>query len=131
MKFITQGETPIINANDIREIVETDAQGNKLATLPTISNNPLPIIWLTNDVSTETIAAMMATEKYVIRIYTDIEKDAADIQGYRKPLFLIEKVFLSLPDNDDRTVAYIDDPNNIDIPVSFLEAREKISTIPL
>lgn len=124
MKFITQGETPVIEANDIREIVETDAQGNELATLPAASTNPLPIIWITDAVSTETIAAMMATGKYVIRVYADIEKDAADIQGYRKPLFLIPNVFLSLPDTDERTVTYIDDPNDIDIPIAFLEARD-------
>jgi hypothetical protein len=123
MKFITQGETPLVNVNEVEDIVETDAKGNELATLPT-STKPLPIIWLTNKISTETIAAMMAAEKYIVRIYTDIEKDAVDVPGYQKPLFLIDEVFLSLPSADPRAIINVDDPNDIEIPVSFIEARE-------
>jgi hypothetical protein len=123
MKFITQGETPLVNVNEVEDIVETDAKGNELATLPT-SIEPLPIIWLTNKISTETIAAMMAAEKYIIRIYTDIEKDVADVPGYQKPLFLIDKVFLSLPNDHPRAIINVDDPNDIEIPVSFIEARD-------
>ena len=67
MKFITQGETPVINANDNLEIVEADTLGSKLTTLPTVTAAPLPIIWLTNDVSTKTITAMISTEQYAIR----------------------------------------------------------------
>ena len=134
MKFITQGETPIIKADDIREIVETDAEGNELTTLPTTVTTPLPIIWLTDEVSTETIAAMMATNKYVIHIYTDIDKDSADVPRYRKPLFLVDKVFLSIPFNDERLVTYVDDTEDYDIPMSALEARDlcqDILNIPL
>jgi len=72
MKVITQGETPVINTNDVRDIVEVDAQGNKLAIVPA---KLLPIIWLTNDVSPQTITEMMAKGKYAVHIYTDIEKD--------------------------------------------------------
>ena len=91
MKFITQGETPVINANDNLEIVDTDAHGNELTTLPIATATPLPIIWLTDDVSTETIIAMIATEQYAIRIYADIEKDAADVPGYQKTLSSLTK----------------------------------------
>jgi len=66
MKFITQGETPVVTTNDIRDIVETDAQGNELATLPTAPVDPLPIIWLTDDISTQTITEIIATEKYAV-----------------------------------------------------------------
>ena len=82
MKFITQGETPVINANDNLEIVDADAHGNELITLPTATAAPLPIIWLTDDVKIETITTMIATEQYAIRIYADIEKDTANVPGY-------------------------------------------------
>ena len=111
MKFITQGETPVINANDNLEIVETDAHGNELVTLPTVTAAPLPIIWLTDDISNETITAMIATEQYAIRIYADIEKDAADIPGYKKPLFLVDQIFLSLPGVDEERLLTNDDKN--------------------
>jgi len=130
MKFITQGETPVVKADDIREIVETDAKGNELVTLPTAGITPLPIIWLTSEVSTETIAAMMATEKYVIRIYTDIDKDAADIKGYREPLYLVDKVFLSIPSNDERLVTYVDDDEDYDVPI-LVKCVKKCSISPL
>ena len=81
MKFITQGETPVINTNNVQDIVEVDAQGNELAIAPA---DLLPIIWLTNDVSPQTITKMMAEGKYIIRIYTDIEKDATEETGYPK-----------------------------------------------
>ncbi len=86
MKFITQGETPIIDTNDNREIIEVDVQGDELVTLPTATADSLSIIWLTDDVSTKTITAMIATGKYTIHIYADIKKDAADIPGYQRPL---------------------------------------------
>ena len=127
MKFITQGETPVINTNDNLEIVETDAQGNELVTLPTVTATPLPIIWLTNDVKTETIAAMIATEQYAIRIYADIKKDAADVPGYRRPLLLMEQIFLSLPGVDDeRLLTNYDehDPNDIEIPAEYSIAHD-------
>ncbi len=124
MKFITQGETPIINTNDNLEIVETDTHGSKLITLPTTTAAPLPIIWLTDDVSTETITAMIATEQYTICIYTDIEKDAANVPGYQKPLVLGDKIFLSIPGIDDKHLLTDEDnPNDIEIPVEFLIAR--------
>jgi len=87
MKFITQGETPVITTNNIRDIVETDAQGNELATLPTTPVDPLPIIWLTDDISTQTITEIIATEKYAVCIYADIVKDAADTPNYQPPPF--------------------------------------------
>ena len=55
-----------------------------------VSDRLLSVV-TTNDISTETITAMIATEQYAIRIYADIEKDAADIPGYQKPLFLDDK----------------------------------------
>jgi len=122
MKFITQGETPVITTNDIRDIVETDAQGNELATLPTALVNPLPIIWLTDDISTQTITEIIATEKYAVRIYADSVKDAADTPNYQPPLFVIDKVYLSLPDIHRPYLTDEVDPNDIEVPLLFLEA---------
>jgi len=122
MKFITQGETPVITTNDIRDIVETDAQGNKLATLPITPIDPLPIIWLTDDISTQTITEIIATEKYAVRIYADIVKDAADTPNYQPPLFVIDKVYLSLPDVHGPYLTDETDPNDIEVPLFFLEA---------
>ncbi len=129
MKFITQGETSDLTANNNLEIVEANAPGNELTTLPTTTAAPLPIIWLTNDVKTETITAMIATEQYAIRIYADIEKDAADVPGYRCPLLLMEQVFLSLPGVDNERLLTKDDendpdPNDIEIPVEYVIARD-------
>jgi len=124
MKFITQGETPVITTTDIRDIVETDAQGNGLATLPTAPVDPLPIIWLTDDISTQTITEIIATEKYAVRIYADIVKDAADTPNYQPPLFLIDKVYLSLPDVHEPYLTDETDPNDIEVPLSFLEASD-------
>ena len=127
MKFITQGETPVINTNDDLEIVETNTHGNELITLPIVTATPLPIIWLTDDVKTETITAMIATEQYAIRIYADIEKDAANIPGYQCPLLLMDQIFLSLPGVDDECLLtnydeHDPNPNNIEIPAEFVIA---------
>ena len=91
MKFITQGETPIITTNDVREIIEVDAQDNELTIAPA---NLLPIILLTNDVSPQTITKMIVDGKYAIRMYIDIEKDTAKEAGYQKPLFLVNDIYL-------------------------------------
>jgi len=124
MKFITQGETPVITTSDIRDIIKTDAQGNELATLPTVPVNPLPIIWLTDDISTQTITEIIVTEKYAVRIYADIVKDAANTPNYQPPLFVIDKVYLSLPDVHEPYLTDEADPNNIEVPLSILEASD-------
>jgi len=119
MKFITQEETPVITINDVRDIVEVDAQGNEIAITPA----DLPIIWLTNDVSPQTITEMMAEGKYTICIYTDIEKDAAEEAGYQKPLVLINDVYLSLP-NTCLLMITDDNHNSGEVPLLFLQARD-------
>ena len=123
MKFITQGETPDLSTNDVREIVETDAQGNELVTAPAAPIKPLPIIWLTNAVSTKTIAEMIATEQYAICIFKDIE-EANDIPGYQRPLYVMDKVYLSLPDKEEHLLTNTNDPNKTDSPISFRQARD-------
>jgi len=113
-----------ITTNDIQDIVETDTQGNELATLPTAPVDPLPIIWLTDDISTQTITEIIVTEKYAVRIYADIVKDAANTPNYQSPLFLIDKVYLSLPDRDEPYLTDEVDPNDIEVSLSFLEAND-------
>ena len=72
---------------------------------------------------------MIATEQYAIRIYADIEKDAANVPGYRPPLLLMDQIFLSLPGVDDeRLLTNYDEhdpnPNAIKIPAEFVIARD-------
>jgi hypothetical protein len=121
MKFITQGETPVINTNNVQDIIEIDAQGNELAITPT---DLLPIIWLTNDVSPQTITKMMAEGKYTIHIYTNIEKDAAEEVGYQKPVVLVNDVYLSLPNTCLLMITNEDDHNSGEIPLLYLQAHD-------
>ena len=60
----------------------------------------------------------------------DIEKDAADVPGYKKPLLLVDDIFLSLPGIDDKRLVtnYNNedgpDPNDIKTPVEFFIAHD-------